>query len=471
MNLRNSKTPPIREKRLNSVQAYFGDIAPLLTEFQQNTVRPRIRTFSQASVDDIISVLQVISGIHQSVAIIHGPRGCAASRLSFERNGVEDSYWTVTDLNERDTIIGAEKVLCRTVVEMYRRYRPQVIFIVATPVVAINNDDILSVVEELREELKCEIVPIFSDGFKSKIGATGFDVLAHALVKYLPLERSGEPAEFINLLATTENGREITELQQLLTQLGLQVNLLPRLGSMETISRASHARISVTVNRDESNYLATLLQDEYGVPALKMEPPIGIDGTSRWLQQIGEATGNAAGAAELAGNETRRIKALIQETKLENKRVYISASPAIAVAIGNLVRELGGKMAGVTVEYIDSTHQEQLQALQTEHSLQQLHVAQGQPFEVINILKLLKPDLFIGEPEQAVWAARLGIPVVSLSAVGVFGYEGVLRFSRQVAKALNNGSFVSRLAATSQLPYKSGWYQKSVNWYIKQEVK
>lgn len=471
MSIRRTKTPPTREKRLSAVQAYYGDVPRLLSEFQQKAVKPRVRTFSQSATDDIINAFKVISGITDAAAVIHGPRGCGAGLLGLERDGTGETHWAVTDLGERDTIIGAERRLRDTIVELYNRHRPRLIFVMATPVVAINNDDVLSVVAELREELNTVIIPVFTDGFRSKTGSTGFDIVLHALVRNLPLDRRGAKDDFVNVLAVTEDDRDIGEIGRLAGLLGLEVNILPRRGGPDNIIKAPRGRISIAINADESDYLGNYLQEEYGVPFIRPGPPIGLQGTAAWLNTLGEALGQGKRAAGIIAAETAGLQPLLAGARLDNRRVYISLPPAPALALAALIGELGGELAGLTVEHIDELHQEGLAALTAASPNLNLHVACGQLFEEANILKRLQPDLYIGGPSQAAWAARLGIPAFTPASSAIMGFTGVRRVVGQLAKTLKNQAFIRRLAADHQSPYQANWYQKSVNWYIKQEVK
>jgi nitrogenase molybdenum-iron protein alpha/beta subunit len=90
---------------------------------------------------------------------------------------------------------------------------------------------------------------------------------------------------------------------------------------------------------------------------------------------------------------------------------------------------------------------------------------------VVNIVKRLAPDLYIGVSGTGTPVARLGIPVVTMDNRGILGYRGVANFARQTAKALRNTAFVRHLADTAGLPYHDNWYQRSSSWHIKQEVK
>ncbi|WP_254906573.1 hypothetical protein [Clostridium tyrobutyricum] len=98
-------------------------------------------------------------------------------------------------------------------------------------------------------------------------------------------------------------------------------------------------------------------------------------------------------------------------------------------------------------------------------------MADGQPFEEENILNRLKPDLYIGLSHHSTLAARLGIPSVAIDNLDILGFNGVKNFIKAVYKTLNNRKFLEILSKKDRLPYKKNWYNKSTNWYIKQEVK
>jgi nitrogenase molybdenum-iron protein alpha chain len=100
----------------------------------------------------------------------------------------------------------------------------------------------------------------------------------------------------------------------------------------------------------------------------------------------------------------------------------------------------------------------------------QIHVADGQEFEELSILRTIYPDLYLGDSTHLGQVARLGIPTVSLEHIGIIGYSGVLRVVRSIGAALANRSFGLSLAGITS-PYHESWYRRSQNWHIKQEVK
>ena len=475
MSILNNRVPLSREKRLSTVSAYAGQSAPLLLEFSGQEVDQRIRTFSQSAPDDLLYVLELLAGIRSAVTIVHGPRGCAASQLhhlqaraSREPDG---GRWLVTNLDQRDTIMGADAKLRAAVAAVHYRYRPQVVFIVATPAVAINNDDIQSVVDELSEELGTHIVPIFASGFTSKAAVYGYDLALHGLVKYLAGDFDGEREEHVNLLATVESVPERAEAERLLAALGLTVQTLPAGAGIEAFARAARARLSIPLHFDNGNYLGEALQAVAKVPLLTVPRPVGLLGTRQWLQAIGAAVGKEAEAHALHVQEAALLARQLQDAPLRGVRVYLSSDPGSAPGLLELIRELGGEVAGLSVTHLDRLHLAGLEKFLSGAPALPIHVGHGQGFEEVNLLQRIKPDLYIGASGQIAQVAQAGIPSVFLPRVPVIGYNGVAAFAQQAVQALHNRSFVQVLANAGSTPYRDTWYQRSAGWHIKQEVK
>ncbi|MCX7924010.1 MAG: nitrogenase component 1 [Clostridia bacterium] len=471
MGLLRQKAPQIREKRLQAVNAFYNSAKELLAEFDENNVNQRVRTFSQDIFNDIIYALKIINRIHNSVVVIHGPRGCAASQVYFESQNGYDRKWAVTNINEKDSILGSEAKLKEAAISLHRRYKPEIIFIVTTPVVAINNDDVQAVVEELKDELGVEVVPVYSDGFKSKISTIGYDQVHHALGKYLFKGVQSIQGDFINILSVGENNEDLEEIKRLIKELGIKANILPQNANLQNFIDAAKARVTVSVNPDDSEYLGRVIEEKFGIEFLRPSLPIGINGTSQWISALAKQLGIEKEAKLLEEREVSGLKDLLKENDLEGLTVYLSLPPSYAFGIKEFLEELGASVAGITVPFIQSTHVQNLETILRKDEKFNLHVAEGQTFEEVNILERLQPSLYIGWAGQVNSASRLGIPSVLLSEEGVLGYKGAYRLVRKISKALKNQSFLQRLSVDTKETYQTLWYSKRPNWYIKQEVK
>ena len=161
-------------------------------------IRQKIRTFSQISYDEILFAVRAVSKIEQSAIIVHGSIGCSASGIYF--NQEKNIHWYSTNLNERDTILGGDEKLRKAVVRACEEQNPEVVFIVGSPVVAINNDDINAIILELEAELNVMIISIYTDGFKTKAPVGGYDIVSHSLLRHIVEREAGEKEDFIKLI-------------------------------------------------------------------------------------------------------------------------------------------------------------------------------------------------------------------------------------------------------------------------------
>jgi nitrogenase molybdenum-iron protein alpha/beta subunit len=175
-------------------------------------------------------------------------------------------------------------------------------------------------------------------------------------------------------------------------------------------------------------------------------------------------------AEKLHKHKAEETRSQLGDFSLQGTRVYISLSSANAFSVLDLIEELGGEVAGVTVTHLDRLHSRQLHELAARHPSLQIHVSDGQAFEELSILRKLGPDLYLGDSTHIGQVARLGIPTVSLESLGIIGYSGVIRLVQRIRAALGNRSFGTSLAGIDS-PYQEAWFRRSHNWYIKQEVK
>jgi nitrogenase molybdenum-iron protein alpha/beta subunit len=470
MSLLKSKAPRIREKRLDTLNAWLGSAEAAKQEFTGEETVQRIRTFSQSSEDDLIYALKLLAGVRESVVIVHAPRGCGAAELCHKVTS-GNGRWIVTNLDQKDTIMGADRKLRKAAESAYREYRPEVIFIVSSPVAAINNDDIQTVVEELQEELELPIVPVYVTGFASRNAVTGFDTALHSILKHLA-GTSGEVERnsSVNLLSVVEHPDDRVEAERILELFGVGLNLLPDGASTATFRLAAGARFSFTLDQDSGNYLGVMLRDEYGVPYVKQSRPVGLGATGRWLAAAGRALGQEEAATAYHVQESERVRRALGDFSLAGLRVYLALPPATAFAVADLVGEFGGEVAGITVGHLGELQVSELESFSDRYPTVQFHVGDGQAFEELNIVRRLAPDLYIGDGAHIGQVARLGIPLVSLENQPVLGYAGVTALVRRIAAALKNRAFTETLAGL-RTPYRDEWLRRSPNWHIKKEVK
>lgn len=455
-----------REKRTNAVTAYQGSKKELQAVTADQEIQQRIRTFSQDKKDEVYEALRLLSEIGDTVVIVHGVIGTAILENSLI-HGQELPIWYSTNLDERDTILGSDEKLRDTVRRAYEKHRPKAIFILGTSVVAINNDDISTVILEMQEELPVKIISIYTDGFKSKTEINGIDIVLHALAKYI-LAECGEKINIVDIISITESRKNLRELERLADRLGIKCNIIPQFSCLEDIEKAGRAEAAIAVNSDEAEVLLAGLQEKSGVKSIISRVPIGIDGTAAWLSALGNTFKSADKAHAVIEEEKRFFAEYLKNKPFAGKKVFIALPIRPAAELALFLRGIGFEISGISVPYIDSLNKDALEILPDDLFIR---IGGGQHFELANILRKFKPDFYIGTDGSAAWTAVLGIIPISVSRMTLYGYKGAAELIERLRQAQTANEFGDYLYKNDSLPYKTSWLKKSPDWYVKLEVK
>jgi nitrogenase molybdenum-iron protein alpha chain len=460
----NERKALTREKRLSTLSHYNGTLETLAEDVKGEEIKQRIRTFSQVHGDEIIAALSVLTKIEQSAVIVNGSVGCAASGVFF--NSQTGADWYSTGLDERDTILGGDEKLRKAVYRAYEEKNPKLIFIVGTPVVAINNDDINSIILELEDELSVKIISIYTDGFKSKSAATGYDIISHSLLKYVVDRNPDEKDGFVNIITYSENAASIAGVVKIFKELEIPYQLVGQYSSADKIAKASHARASVVLNNGEGAYLAAELEENFGVTYIRTEAAVGIRGTRHFIRRIAKVLDIEQKAQEYIENQQKLLDNSVSRSPLVGKTVFLDANFAYAVNFAEFIEKLGGKISGLSVPYVDLENRELVQKL-TVYTAKGIPVivADGQPFEKANVLYKKKADYYFSLYASPAFSSQLGSVPVSAADTAVLGYVG----AEEIVKLIRRANVYQK--STDKEFYRQTWLKKSSNWYVKQEVK
>jgi nitrogenase molybdenum-iron protein alpha chain len=447
-----------REKRSDALSHYHGTLTSLLTDISGEEIPQRVRTFTQTTYDDILAALGVLRGIHDAAIVIHGAVGCAAAAVALAET--DGARWYSVNLNEHDSIFGSEAPLRETIWRAVKE-GAAVVFIIGTPVVAINNDDVHAVLLELAEEIATPLLYVNTDGFRSKSPLTGCDIAFHALLQLVETPR--ERGDFINLLAVRENLDSIDSVITLLAALEIEWNLLPRLSSLATIRKAAQAHATVSLNGEESEYFGLSLEADFAVPYLPMFAPIGLSAIRSFLTTLGKIFGREDKADACIRAHEEALRDVLATQPLAGKRVFLQVDAGQVEGFIALVRELGGEIAGLALRSVDLNNRAILARLEAAGETPVI-VAAGQPFEIANALAKMSVDYYIGQ-EQVAFVARYNVRPVSLRNVACYGYAGVRAFAEAVSAPAPD--FRERVREA----YSKGWLKKNGAWHVKREVR
>ncbi|WP_310603104.1 nitrogenase component 1 [Anaerosporobacter sp.] len=462
-----------REKRNSTITAYYGPTENLREDLEVTDIRQRIRTFSQTAADELTVALNLLSTIKDIAVVIHGAIGCSAAMLGNEFQNrkqveIDDTFtWYSTNLNERDTIMGGDEKLRATVERAYHENKPKAIFVVGTAVVAINNDDITSVILELQDELEIPIIQINTDGFKSKAGINGSDIVLHGIGKYLIANREDVSDNLVTIVGTTLSRQTKKETEQVLEQLGLQANVIPRYASVDEIRNTSKSVATIALNNEEAEVLLQGL-GERGIPEIKAQAPIGTNAISKWLSQLGKQLSIQEKVEAFIKEEEKKVQSYIAKQPLKGERVYINLPASLAGSVVELVEELGGEVVGITIPFVDEGNKENLKHWKKSLYVQ---VGEGQLFELANIFAKNQVTYYISEQAKGSFGAKQGVIPIPIGNKNIFFYQGIKTFVESLTRAKRSVSYTNYIKDGSKKVYTDGWTKKSTNWYIKQEVK
>ncbi|MGA2141104.1 MAG: nitrogenase component 1 [Brevinematales bacterium] len=473
----------VRERRLKSIISYNGTAKDLCEKSKTQSLNHIGRTFEQCSDCSQGCAETVTYLIKDAAVVVHSPIGCCSNASGYniqggivtKSRGLPSQKVNVicTNIQEKDTVFGGLEKLRTAVNEAYRRFSPAAIFVHSSCAAGIVGDDIEGESNELEKELGIPIVPVFCEGFKSRIWSTGFDAAFHGILRKIVKPPVKKQEDLVNLF----NFEGSDSFSPLLGRLGLRTNYVVPLASVETLSRLSEAACTAHICETLAMYIAQGLEQQYGVPEVKAPAPFGIEWTDRWLRDIAKYTHKEDIVEDLIKSEHERVRPAIDEIKekLKGKKVYIFAGDSFAHSLANVAIDLGLELTGITTLHHDQTTDGNTEGYDTLSHLvksrgdvKNFSVCNKQPYQVVKILKDLKPDLLIvRHMNMTILGTKLGIPTVLEGDANVSaGYDGVAKLGRRLFEAMQTRKVINNIAMHIEWPYSDWWFGEKNPFYF-----
>ena len=499
MNYLHLKVPPTRDQRLTPCNAFGGKVNDMVQGQKEGCLSNNGRTFAQSTGCQLLLTSIMAASMPNTVLIFHGPVGCGSCFLMFA--GVTKEYqttrgndvktgmmWISTNMGELEVITGGEERLEAAILEAERRFNPMVIFIANTCVPAIIGDDLDNVADRLQDGVKAKIIPLYCEGFRTRFVATAYDIVYHGILRNLlgddavdhkptdPAERAAYEEKCkrtVNLLNVGSMGYvDEVELGRLLNAIGLEVNVYPCFTSPEKFLKIKDAALSISICATHDDYFVEHLKELYGIPYVLNTIPIGTDNVRLWLLDVAEFFGLREQALEVIAAEEAELREALQPLYplFKDKRAFVSTGEIRAGAQATMLeRDLGMLVVGIRSHHYDEFGEIVFEHFKDREDLT-INVAANQPFEQVNLLKRLKPDLFLGHTGSNAWAAKQGVPTLPIYGPvnSYMGYKGVFEVATRLERLLENQEYFTTLGATTTLPYKETWYDQSPYAYIQQ---
>jgi nitrogenase molybdenum-iron protein alpha chain len=288
------------------------------------------------------------------------------------------------------------------------------------------------------------------------------------------LKRKYQDSRTVNVLNVGSMSRQDeTELERLLSAIGLNVRWLPCYSQPEDFRYALESALNVSICGTHDDYFIEHLQTLYGIPFLIDTMPVGRKNTARWLLKIAEHFDLQLDAQRLIQVEDRELDAALEpfRVSLKDKTVFLGGGEIRVIAMAEIFQDLGMKVIGFKGHHYDRFAEPLFDSLKDVDDVT-FDVATQQPFEQVNLVKRLKPDLYVGHTGGGNISAKQGLPLLPLfgPTYNYMGYSGVFEVARRARRVLSNGQFNKKIAQHCPLPYKASWYEKSPFHYIKKDA-
>ena len=476
----------IREHRLGAITGYNGSVKDLVAQAACGSLMNRERCFSQTSACSAGCAHTYLSGIVDAAIVNHAPIGCASDAVSgntVNKWGEKVRGWPRTNvrfintnMTEEDTVFGAAEKLKEAIREAYRRFSPKAIFITASCVSGIIGEDLKSIVREMEREIPIPLAPVYCEGFKSKVWASGFDAAFHAILTKIvkPPKKKTNKVNMINFRGSAKD-----EIIQILGRLGLEPVFVAPFSTVEQLAEMSESAASISICGTLGGYLGNGLEEQYGVPYVKSLQPHGTEGIESWLRELGKATGRERETEAYLEEQRKKIEPELSEIrkKLKGYKVVIGMGPSFAYNYIRIVQELGAEVLWGAAWHFDQQYDhgvvpEAARRISSQEENLPVSVGDQQNFELLNLLNRLRPDLYISRHGgSAVWATKMGITSVMVAdEYSAFGYQGLVEFGYRLIDAVTNRSLAKNLAARVKLPYTDWWLKQDSFTFLEKEV-
>lgn len=394
----------------------------------------------------------VLNPITDAFHIVHGPIGCASYTWDIRGSltSGEDLYRNSfsTDLREMDVIFGGEKKLARAIEELAETHHPKLIFVYATCIVGVIGDDVDAVCREMSERYGMKVIPVKSPGFSGN-KSTGYRMACDAIMNVMKASEEEikllpKKAKSINILGDYNLAGEMWIIKNYMNEIGIEVvSSFTGDASYDSIITAPTAALNVVQCAGSSTYLANRMEEEMGIPYIKVSF-FGIEDTTSSLIRICETLGEeearerASAFCKRKTEETNAIVAAYQKN-LEGKRAAIYVGGGFKAI--SLIRQFATLGIQTVLVGTQTGKKEEYELIEQLVEKDTVILDDANPAELEVFMKEKKADILVGGVKERPLAYKLGIAFCDHNHERkhpLAGFEGVIHFTREINASINS---------------------------------
>lgn len=247
------------------------------------------------SPSDRMAVIWSLMPIKNAVVLEYGPAGTTHFGGGlYSSLGIElGKTLFTTHISEDDVIMGDVSRLENAILEIDEAYQPEIIFVVASAVIAVIGTDIAGVCQYMQEQVNARLISFEDGGFRGDYTfglRSVYRMLANEVVKVTP--KHDKTYNILGASAGSYRVRsDVWEIQNLMREafgwecaytMGLEC-------TVEDIENAGSASLNLVI-RNEAVETAEILKKSCGTDYF-YGTPYGYSGTLEWLENTGQLIG------------------------------------------------------------------------------------------------------------------------------------------------------------------------------------
>lgn len=389
----------------------------------------------------------VLNPITDAYHIIHGPIGCSSytwdirGSLTSGADIFRTSY--STDLRETDVIFGGEKKLTAAIDELAQKESAKLIFVYATCIVGVIGDDIEAICKNAEEKYGIRVIPVKVSGF-SGTKSDGYKLACDAIMRLIEPYKDIPKVKGVNFLGDFNLAGEMWIIRNYLEMLG--INLISTVtgdSSYESLLRLPSAELNFVQCAGSSTYLANRMEDEMGIPFIKVSF-FGAEDTTNSLIRIAQALGDDAAvekAKAFTAAETIKAEAFLDmyRPRLEGKKAAIYVGGGFkAISLIKQFNEMGIETVVVGTQTGKKEDYEIIQQLVAKDTI---ILDDANPSELEEFMLAKNVDILVGGVKERPLAYKLGIAFCDHNHErkhALVGFEGIRNFTEEINLSINS---------------------------------
>lgn len=388
----------------------------------------------------------VLNPITDAFHIVHGPIGCASYTWDIRGSlsSGDDLYRNSfsTDLQEKDVIFGGEKKLTDAIEEVVEKHHPKLIFVYATCIVGVIGDDVEAVCKTMSNKYNIRVIPVKSPGFSGN-KSVGYRMACNAIMALISGQNRPK-RKGINILGDFNLAGEMWILKNYMERIGVPViSTFTGDSSYDNLLEAPEATLNIVQCAGSSTYLANRMEEEMGIPFIKVSF-FGIEDTTSSLIRIAEALNDEEArrkAIEFTSTETEKLQDFLEKYRklLKGKKAAIYVGGGFKAI--SLIRQFDSMGMETVVVGTQTGKKEDYEIISSLVNKDTVILDDANPAELEKFMKEKGADILVGGVKERPLAYKLGIAFCDHNHERkhpLAGFEGVVNFTKEISASINN---------------------------------